>query len=97
MFARYSVLLLAALLAGPALWQAFVVGDLDMDTALIRYLIAVLVAAVMLGFLRMLYNTYQRIHEEHELERQLEEMRQAEAERRAAAEAAEAEGNGPTA
>ncbi|MFG1925773.1 hypothetical protein [Cryptosporangium sp. NPDC048952] len=94
MFARYSVLLLAALLAAPALWQAFVVGDLDIDTALIRYLIAVLVAAVMLAFLRMLYTTYQRIHEEHETERQLEEMRQAEAERRAAAEA-EAENNGP--
>lgn len=87
MFARYSVLLLAALLAAPALWQAFVIGDLDLDTALVRYLIAVLVAAVMLAFLRMLFNTYHRIHEEHEMERKLEEMRAAEAERRAAAEA----------
>ena len=87
MFARFSVLLLAAVLASPALWHAFVVGDLDLDTALIRYLIAVLIASFMLGFLRMLYNTYLRIHEQHELERTLEEMRQAEAERRAAAEA----------
>ena len=92
MFARYSVLLLAALLAAPALWQAFVVGDLDVDTALIRYLIAVLVAAVMLAFVRMLYNTYQRIHEEREIERLIEEARQAEADRRAAE--AEREGGG---
>jgi len=87
MFARFSVLLLAAVLASPALWQAFVVGDLETDTALIRYLIAVLLAALMLSFLRMLYRTYLRIHEEHEAERVLAELRQAVADRRAAAEA----------
>lgn len=78
MFARFSVLLLATVLASPALWQAFVVGDLDLDTALLRYLVAVIVAAVMLAIVRSLYNAYRRIHEEHETGRQLEEMREAE-------------------
>jgi hypothetical protein len=73
MFARFSVLLLAAVLASPALWQAFVVGDLDVETALLRYLIAVLIAAAMLGFLRMLF----RSHHAH-IERVRAEKRRAE-------------------
>ena len=84
MFARFSVLLLAAGLASPALWQAFVVGNMDLDTALLRYLIAVLVAALMLSVVRALFRGYHRMQEEHETERALEELRQAEAERRAA-------------
>ncbi|GAA3397730.1 hypothetical protein [Cryptosporangium minutisporangium] len=92
MFARFSVLLLAAVLAAPALWQAFVVGNLEVDTALIRYLIAVVLAAAMLGFLQMLWRIYHRIQQEHELQRKLEELR-AESERRRAAAAAEQNGD----
>ena len=42
-----SVLVLAVLLSGTALWSAFVDGSLDVTTALIRFLIAVPVAAAM--------------------------------------------------
>lgn len=42
-----SVLGLAVLLSSTALWSAFVDGSLDVTTALIRFLIAVPVAAVM--------------------------------------------------
>ncbi|HEU5270953.1 MAG TPA: hypothetical protein VFU36_13595 [Jatrophihabitans sp.] len=42
-----SVLVLAVLLSSTALWSAFVDGSLDVTTALIRFLIAVPVAAVM--------------------------------------------------
>jgi hypothetical protein len=73
MFARFSTLLLAAVLASPALWQAFVIGDLDVSTALLRYLIAVLVAAAMLALFRMLVRAYHeaqaRHHEEQEYQR----------------------------
>lgn len=65
MFARFSVLLLAAVLASPALWHAFVAGDLDIPTALIRYLIAVLVAAMMLALLRMLFRAYHHHNAQH--------------------------------
>jgi len=50
--ARWSTLLLAALMAGPALWHAFVQKDLDYVTALTRFLMAVPVSAVMLAMLR---------------------------------------------
>ena len=70
MFARFSTLLLAAVLAGPALWQAFVLGDLDVSTALLRYLIAVLVAAVMLALFRMLVRVYHEAQERHLREEQ---------------------------
>ena len=42
-----SVLVLAVLLSSTALWSAFVDGSLDVTTALIRFLIAVPVAAAM--------------------------------------------------
>jgi hypothetical protein len=51
--ARFSTLFLALLIASPALYSAFVTHDLDPTTALLRYLIAVPVAAVMLAFVRM--------------------------------------------
>lgn len=70
MFARFSTLLLAAVLASPALWQAFVLRDLDVSTALIRYLIAVLVAAAMLALFRMLVRAYHEAQERHRLEEQ---------------------------
>jgi hypothetical protein len=56
---RFPTLLLAAVLAGPALWHAAVTGDLDPKTALLRYLIAVPIAGVMLAFLRALVRAYQ--------------------------------------
>jgi hypothetical protein len=58
--ARYSTLLLAAILAGPALWHGFVVRDMDVDTAIIRFLIAVLVSAFMLAFLRGITSDYRK-------------------------------------
>jgi hypothetical protein len=42
-----SVLVLAVLLSSTALWSAFVDGSMSVTTALIRFLIAVPVAAVM--------------------------------------------------
>lgn len=55
---RYSVLGLALVLASPALYQALVTEDLDLTSALIRYLIAVPVAAVMLAGLRLVTSGY---------------------------------------
>jgi hypothetical protein len=59
-FARMPTLLLAAVLDSSALWHAFVAHDLDYMSALTRYLIAVVVAAIMLSLLRGLANGYQR-------------------------------------
>jgi hypothetical protein len=52
--ARWSTLLLAAVLSSPALWQAFVTHELGYTAAGIRFLIAVIVSAVMLAMLRSL-------------------------------------------
>jgi hypothetical protein len=57
--ARWSTLLLALLLSGPALWQTFVLHELDYTSAGIRYLIAVPVSAIMLALLRGLAGGYQ--------------------------------------
>lgn len=57
--ARFSTLLLAFLLAGPALWRGFVTHDLDATTALIRLLIAVPIAAIMLAAVRAITGGYQ--------------------------------------
>lgn len=62
---RFSTLLLACLLAGPALWNAFVTKDLAVTTALTRLLIAVPVAAIMLAAIRALTRSY-RAHERPE-------------------------------
>jgi len=56
--ARWSTLLLAALIASPALWHAFVSGDLDYATAATRYLIAIPVSAIMLAILRSVTARY---------------------------------------
>jgi hypothetical protein len=56
---RFPTLLLAAVLAGPAIWRATVTGDLDPRTALMRFLIAVPVAGIMLALLRSLATGYQ--------------------------------------
>jgi hypothetical protein len=58
---RTSTLLLAALIASPALWQALVTQQLDLTTALTRFLIAVPVSAVMLAMVRGLAAGYRRV------------------------------------
>lgn len=57
---RPSVLLLALTLTSPALWSALVTGSMSVTTALIRFLIAVPVAAGMLVLLRMVTESYHR-------------------------------------
>lgn len=58
-FASLTTLLLATALASPALWHAIVTRDLDPRTALLRYLIAVPIAAIMLAVIRGLTSGYQ--------------------------------------
>ncbi len=50
---RPSTLALALLISSPILWQALVDGTVSVDTALIRFLIALPVAGVLLGLLRL--------------------------------------------
>jgi hypothetical protein len=57
---RPSVLGLAILLSTPALWSAFAAGSMGITAALIRFLIAVPVAALMLTLLRMVTAGYSR-------------------------------------
>lgn len=59
-FVSLPVLLLAAVLDSPALWAAFVTRQMDYTSALTRYLIAVVVAAVMVAMLRGMANGYLR-------------------------------------
>lgn len=56
--ASFSTLLLAAVLSGPALWRCFVTQDIDQRTALVRFLIAIPVAAIMIGLLHSLTAAY---------------------------------------
>jgi hypothetical protein len=56
--ARFSTLFLALLIASPALYAGFVTHHLDAQTALLRLLIAVPVAAIMLGLFRMITRGY---------------------------------------
>ena len=44
---QMPVLFIAVVISSPALWQALVVGSMPVETALIRFLIAMPVAAVM--------------------------------------------------
>ena len=57
---RPAVLGLAVLLSTPALWAAFAAGSMDITAALIRFLIAVPVAALMLTLLRTVTASYSR-------------------------------------
>jgi hypothetical protein len=57
---RPSSLLLGTVLAAPALWHGFVTGQLDVTTALIRFVLAVLVAGVLLAILRFVTAGYGR-------------------------------------
>ena len=56
--ARFSTLFLALLIASPALYATFVTHQLDMQTGLLRLLIAVPVAAVMLAVFRLVTRNY---------------------------------------
>jgi peptidoglycan/LPS O-acetylase OafA/YrhL len=56
--ARFSTLFLALAIASPALYAAFVEHTLDPTTALLRLLIAVPVAAIMLGVVRAVTRDY---------------------------------------
>jgi len=57
-FIRPSALLLGGLLAAPALWHGFVTGQLDVLSALVRFILGVLVAAVLLAVLRFVTDGY---------------------------------------
>jgi len=57
---RPAALLLAAGMAGPALWRAFVTEELDLTSALSRFLLAVPAAALMLAALRFVTAGYGR-------------------------------------
>ena len=57
---RPATLVLALLMAGPALWQAFVTGGLDVTSALGRFLIAVPVAAAMVWVISLLTESYRK-------------------------------------
>jgi hypothetical protein len=59
--ARWSTLIVAALITSPALWHAFVRQDMDYQTALTRFLIAVPVSALMLAVLRGMAEGYRRM------------------------------------
>jgi hypothetical protein len=75
--AKLSTLLLAAVLDSPALYRAFVTHDMDYTSALTRYLIAVVVAALMLHLLRSLMNGYRNANEAEAREAAREEARAA--------------------
>jgi hypothetical protein len=49
---RGSVVLLALLLSSPVIWQALVEQNVGLDAAVIRFLIAIPVSAVLLGLVR---------------------------------------------
>jgi hypothetical protein len=61
------VLPLAFLLSSPALWSAFVTGSMPTMTALTRFLIAVVVAAIMLSVLRSVTADYRKAARRREL------------------------------
>src|ERR1041385_5091520 len=63
--ARWSTLILAAVLSSPALYHAFVVKDLDVSAALTRFLIAVVVSALILAVLRNMAKGYKQPTAKH--------------------------------
>ncbi len=50
---RGSVLVVAFVFTAPVFWEAFVTQTIGVDTAIVRFLIAVPVAAVLLAGVRM--------------------------------------------
>ena len=57
---RFSTLALAAVMSLPSMWQAFVTESLDPTSALVRFLIAVPLAALMLALPRAIIRHYRR-------------------------------------
>jgi uncharacterized protein YjeT (DUF2065 family) len=57
---RPSSLLLGSVLAAPALWHGLVTGQLDISSALLRFVLAVLVAGILLAALRFVTSGYGR-------------------------------------
>ncbi|MCW2523675.1 MAG: hypothetical protein JWO63_2010 [Frankiales bacterium] len=57
---RLPVLLLALTLSAPALWSAFISGSMSTETALIRFLIAMPIAAAMAMVFRSIVRLYER-------------------------------------
>jgi hypothetical protein len=55
---RFDVLMVALLVSAPSLWDAFSTGNTSVDTALLRFLIAVPVCAVALLLLRRVFEAY---------------------------------------
>lgn len=55
---RPAVLLLALVMASPALYRAFVTGELPAESGLARFLLAVPAAAIMLAVLRFITANY---------------------------------------
>lgn len=53
------VLMLATLLSSTALWSAFVDGGMSIETALLRFLLAVPVSALMIVVFRRTMSTYE--------------------------------------
>lgn len=52
---RGSVMLTALLFSAPVLWDALVGGTVSVDTAVIRFLVALPVAGVLVGCLRLAF------------------------------------------
>jgi hypothetical protein len=57
---RFSTLALASVMSLPSLWQAFVTESLDPTSALLRFLIAIPLAALMLALPRAIIRHYRR-------------------------------------
>lgn len=57
---RGSVLALALLISSPIVWKALVDGTVSLETALIRFLVAVPVAALLLSLLRLAATRHDR-------------------------------------
>jgi hypothetical protein len=57
---RGSVLVCALLFSAPTLWQALVEQSISFEAAAIRFLLAVPVAAVLLGLVRSAMNKQRR-------------------------------------
>jgi membrane protein implicated in regulation of membrane protease activity len=66
---RGSVLLLAVLISAPALWSTFVAQSMSVYVGLLRFLIAVPIAAVMLMLMRSVTASYHRAARQRQLER----------------------------
>ncbi|HEY0487214.1 MAG TPA: hypothetical protein VGD72_13295 [Mycobacteriales bacterium] len=55
---RFDVLIAALLMSAPTLWDAFSTGNTPVDTALVRFLVAVPVCAVALALLRRVFRPH---------------------------------------